>query len=292
MSNTVALLGANGQLGTALIRSWHEPDLELVPLSRQMLDISDSAAVNEHLSACGPRVIINCAAYTAVDAAEDEKSEAYAVNQRGTENIARWAHANRARVIHVSTDFVFNGESSRPYKPEDNPAPLGVYGASKLDGETALWKHKPEGAAVVRTGWLYSHHGNNFFTTMLKLLGERDYLNVVADQVGTPTSTAGLAILLRQMAARGAAGIYHFSDAGVASWYDFAMAIQEEALALGLLDREVPINPISSDQYPAKAKRPAYSVLDKARVYRDFSVAVVHWRVQLRAVLLSLKNGD
>jgi dTDP-4-dehydrorhamnose reductase len=191
----------------------------------------------------------------------------------------------------VSTDFVFDGTQSHPYLPTDRTNPLGVYGASKLAGEQLALAAYPEGLAIVRTAWLYSAFGNNFVTTMLRLMGERERLGVVADQVGTPTWTCGLAGALWQMCRVQPKGIHHWTDAGVASWYDFAVAIQEEGLACGLLAREIPIQPINTVDYPTSARRPAYSVLDKTETWAALGMTPPHWRVALRRMLLEYKEN-
>jgi dTDP-4-dehydrorhamnose reductase len=197
-------------------------------------------------------------------------------------------------LIHISTDFVFDGSASQPYKPDAATAPLGEYGRSKRAGELAVQSVLPQ-ALILRTGWVYSRYGSNFVKTMLRLMSERDDLAVVADQVGTPTWAHGLAEAVWACAARPQlSGIYHWSDAGVCSWYDFAVAICEEAFALGLLASTVKIRPITALEYPTPAHRPAYSVLDKTNSWRDFALAGVHWRQQLRAMLedyKALQNG-
>lgn len=195
-----------------------------------------------------------------------------------------------ARLIHVFTDFVFDREASRPYTPQAATAPIGEYGRSKLAGKLAVQSALPE-AFIMRTGWVYSSYGNNFVKTMLRLMAERDELSIVADQVGTPTWARGLAEALWAAAARPQlSGIYHWSDAGVCSWYDLAVAISEEGLALGMLDKPVTVRPIPAADYPTPAQRPAYSVLDKASSWRDLALEGVHWRQQLRAMLADFKE--
>lgn len=291
----VLLLGAGGQLGQTLQDAWPALAGDSAPalqaLDRARLDVTDGPALRQALESLAPALIINAAAYTRVDQAEAEASQAYQANQHAVREIALWAAANGARLLHVSTDFVFDGAAGRAYSPADKPNPLGVYGASKLAGEQAILAEHPAGSVIIRTGWLYSAWRVNFVTTMLRLMQERDHLRVVVDQVGTPTCTQGLAELIARIAGEPEArGIYHWSDAGVASWYDFAVAIQEEALTAGLLARSVPIEPIPSAQYPTAARRPAFSVLDKSATYRDFGCRPVHWRVRLRQVINQLAN--
>ncbi len=284
----VLIAGAQGQLGRELLAA--------APAGLEVLGC-DSAALNlcgddleAKLQLQAPDLIINAAAYTAVDRAESEPALADAVNAQGVGRMARWCAQQKVRLLHVSTDFVFDGRSSRPYAPDDRPAPVGVYGASKWKGELAYLAAGVEGA-IVRTAWVYSRFGNNFVKTMLRLMRERESLGVVADQVGTPTWAAGLAALLWRLAQPASPeGVMHWSDAGVASWYDFALAIQEEALALGLLAREIPIKPLRTEDYPTPAQRPAYSVLDKTATWAATGIEGVHWRLQLRNMLQDLKE--
>jgi dTDP-4-dehydrorhamnose reductase len=188
--------------------------------------------------------------------------------------------------VHVSTDFVFDGKASSPYAPDAPTRPLGVYGATKRDGEIAAGAD----ALIVRTAWVYAAAGNNFVRTMLRLMAERDEVRVVADQIGTPTHAASLARAIWALAAAGSTGHYHWTDAGAASWYDFAVAIQEEALALGLLSRAVPIVPIRTVDYPTPAQRPAFSILDKTTTWAITGPAR-HWRAELRDCLVCMKDN-
>ena len=286
----VLLAGGSGQLGRELQRCL-PAGTELLALGSQELDIRKAEAVAARVDGFRPQVVINAAAYTAVDRAENEQEAAFGVNGQGAANLAQAARSVGAYCLQVSTDFVFDGAQSRPYLPTDRTNPLGVYGASKLAGEQLMLAAYPEGGAVVRTAWLYSAFGNNFVTTMLRLMGERDSLGVVADQVGTPTWGRGLAEALWQMCCVQPKGIYHWTDAGVASWYDFALAIQEEGLDGGLLNREIPILPINTVDYPTPARRPAYSVLDKTGTWAALGMTPPHWRVALRRMLLEYKEN-
>lgn len=289
MKQKVLVVGAGGQLGQELQRTV-APDVECVPVTRAQLDIADTNVVAECLAAVAPQLVINAAAYTAVDKAESEPEAAHRGNAVGPGTLAEACARQGARLIHISTDFVFDGTSSQPYRPEASTAPLGEYGRSKCAGEVAVQSALPE-TLILRTGWVYSSFGGNFVKTMLRLMNERDELAVVADQVGTPTWAHGLAAAVWAAAARPQlSGIYHWSDAGVCSWYDFAVAISEEALALGLLSRPVKIRPIPASDYPTPAQRPAYSVLDKTNSWRDFALEGVHWRRQLRAMLMDFKE--
>ncbi len=287
MAQTILITGAGGQLGQELARS-APAAASCHALSRAELDIGDSEQVARSIAELAPSVVINAAAYTAVDRAESEVAAAMRINASGVENLARACAQSGARLLHVSTDFVFDGEASRPYTPDARPGPLGVYGQSKLVGEQRLQRLLPQ-ALVVRTAWVYSALGANFVKTMLRLMAERDQLGVVADQVGTPTWAAGLAqALWRAVERPQLSGIYHWSDAGACSWYDFAVAIGEEALALGLLDTLPDIRPIPGSAYPTPARRPAFSVLDKSDAWRDLELPGVHWRQNLRCMLAEL----
>jgi dTDP-4-dehydrorhamnose reductase len=290
LPHRVIITGAGGQLGWELQQTAPAPDA-CMALPRSALDIADADAVEALFARERPALLINAAAYTAVDRAESEPALAMRVNGEGPATLAAACRRHGARLLHVSTDFVFDGHASVPYTPDARPAPLGEYGRSKLAGERAVLATAP-GAVVVRTGWVYSSAGHNFVKTMLRLMDERDTLSVVVDQVGTPTWARGLARLLWQAAGRDdRSGIYHWSDAGVCSWYDFAVAIAEEALALGLLSRLPEIHPIPGVEYPTPAKRPAFSVLDKRSSWEDFDTEGIHWRVQLRQMLQELKES-
>jgi dTDP-4-dehydrorhamnose reductase len=276
----VLITGANGQLGRAL-QATAPLGASIIATSSAELDIGDAAAVDALLSVERPDAIFNAAAYTAVDKAESEEALATRTNVEGIANLARAAAAIGARLVHVSTDFVFNGLSGVPYSPDAPTAPLGVYGRTKRQGELAAG---PD-ALIVRTAWVYGSRGGNFVRTMLRLLAERDEVRVVADQIGTPTFAASLADALWRLHAAGAKGLFHYTDSGAASWYDFAVAIQEEALATGLLERAVPVIPIATSDYPTPAARPHYSVLDKSATFALLGETAPHWRVNLRKML-------
>jgi dTDP-4-dehydrorhamnose reductase len=285
----VLVVGAGGQLGQELQRTV-PADAVCLSMTRAQLDIADASVVTRCLATASPQVVVNAAAYTAVDKAESEPEAAHRGNVEGPGVLAQVCSQQGIRLIHISTDFVFDGTSSQPYRPEAPTAPLGEYGRSKRAGESAVENAQAD-ALILRTGWVYSSFGSNFVKTMLRLMGERDELAVVTDQVGTPTWAHGLAAAVWAAAARPQLhGIYHWSDAGVCSWYDFAVAIREEALALGLLSRAVKIRPIPAAEYPTPAQRPAYSVLDKTASWRDFALEGVHWRAQLRAMLAEFKE--
>lgn len=286
---TVLLTGAGGQLGREL-QLTAPAGVTLISLDRGALDISQPEAVRRVVGELCPDWVLNAAAYTAVDRAEGEEALALQINAEGAGHLAAACASTGTGLVHVSTDFVFDGESGHPYTPEAMPAPLGAYGRSKLEGERAVLAAHPR-ALIVRTGWVYSRFGSNFVKTMLRLMAERDSLAVVCDQIGTPTWARSLAQTLWAAVDRPLLqGIYHWSDAGVCSWYDFAVAIAEDALAAGLLPRSPEVRPIPASEYPTPARRPAYSVLDKQQSWQDLGVAPIHWRVQLRAMLQDLKE--
>ncbi|MEE8343620.1 MAG: dTDP-4-dehydrorhamnose reductase [Gammaproteobacteria bacterium] len=291
----VLITGAGGQLGRELQGS-APPDCNLVTLNHVGsksghvgLDITDAAAVDACFKDQRPDVVVNTAAYTNVDQAETEPQAAFAINSEAAAGLARSANRWGTRLIHISTDFVFDGQRSSPYLPADPGAPLSVYGSSKWEGEQRIAEITNGAALVIRSAWLYSSYGSNFVTVMLRLLREQEELRVVADQVGTPTWARSLAraiwaaVSLPQLC-----GIYHWTDAGVASWYDFAVAIQAEALSLGLLPHAIPIYPIRTQDYPRPARRPSYSVLDKTSAWRDLHITSPHWRYNLRDMLTEI----
>jgi dTDP-4-dehydrorhamnose reductase len=281
----VLLAGAYGQLGTALRRSAPSA-MTLVALGRADLDIANESQVHETLARHAPDLVINAAAYTQVDQAESEQAPAFSVNAVGPRVLAEAAAKLGSRLVHISTDFVFSGERPIPYAITDAAEPATVYGRSKLAGEQAVVSTLHSRAVVIRTSWLYAAEGSNFVNTMLRLMGTRDSLGVVSDQIGTPTWSASLAEAVWEVARRpDVNGIQHWSDEGVASWYDFAVAIQEEALERGLLGRSIPVHAIRTADYPTAARRPRYSVLDKRATTQVLGRSSPHWRVNLRAML-------
>lgn len=281
----VLVIGCNGQLGHALTET-QPKNVAIVGLDLPELDITDASSVLEACRREQPAVIVNAAAYTAVDEAESNPEAAAAINVDGPRNIAVGARETGARLIHVSTDFVFDGKGSTPYREDAPTDPMSVYGRTKRDGELAVLEVALNRSVIVRTSWLYSKVGNNFVLTMLRLMSERDELGIVADQVGTPTWANSLATALWAMAeSANSFGIYHWSDAGVASWHEFALAIQEEALELGILAREIPVRAIRTTDYPTAAERPKYSVLDCSSIQKTLSIQPAEWRLNLRKML-------
>ena len=240
-NKTILVTGARGQLGKTLEHCWSASGLaadnELVLYDIEELDLTSSAEVQKQLNSINPHAIVNTAAYTAVDQAEQEANAALAVNATAVANLAGWATDRACRIVHISTDFVFDGKSNTPYTPEDSAAPLSVYGGSKRAGEVQLLSGSQDKHVIIRTSWLYSEYGKNFVKTMLQLMQEKDELGVVADQTGSPTSTHSLAGLVLQMLSQGAkSGIYHWTDGASISWYEFAGAIQAEGIRQGVLE--------------------------------------------------------
>jgi dTDP-4-dehydrorhamnose reductase len=283
------ILGAGGQLGRALATA-APAGTEVVALGRADCSIGDRASIMRSIEDHRPEVVFNAAAYTAVDRAESEPQEARTLNGLAPGWMAEAARAVDSRFVHISTDFVFDGQIPRPLVPTDRIAPLGVYGRTKAEGERAVAAIDKE-ALIVRTAWVYAAEGANFVNTMLRLMRERDEVRVVADQIGTPTWARSLASALWTLAADRARGLHPFTHPGVASWYDFAVAIQEEACTIGLLDRAARIVPISTADYPTPAKRPAFSVLDKSATWNLIGGPAPHWRANLRACLQEHLHG-
>ena len=284
---SILITGAKGQLGSEL--------QELIPLYPQYrffltdidtLDLCDREALESFLNKNRIDYIVNCAAYTAVDKAEDDSALCYLINRDAVRNLAE-AAGGKAKIIHISTDYVFDGTSERPLRETDKTNPQSVYGKSKLEGEQILLKIAPE-SIIIRTAWLYSPFGNNFVKTMIRLGKEKESLNVVSDQTGTPTYAADLAKAILQIIEESEksqsfhAGIYHYSNAGVCSWYDFCLKIHEIA---GITTCNV--RPVSTAEYPTKAVRPQYSVLDKTKIKETFHPAIPDWEDSLQMCLKS-----
>ncbi len=283
----VLLLGAGGQIGRA-IQQQCPAKYSVIPLTHSDVDITNPEALKRSLESHAIDWVVNAAAYTAVDLAEVEQEAARLVNDTAVAALAKATVAAGCRLLHFSTDFVFDGATGTPYQPDSPTNPLSVYGTTKLAGEHHVRREAHDGI-VLRTAWIYAAEGRNFLRTMLRLMQERDELKVVRDQIGTPTaasSTASAAWSL--MTGNAPGGTYHWTDDGVASWYDFAVAIQEEALERGLLLREIPIQPILASEYAARAIRPAFSVLNTDATRKIAALPPRHWRHSLRAVLNEL----
>lgn len=292
----ILLLGGNGQVGRELRRSLASLG-ELVVATRDGVDadaaanFDDSAALAALVRESGADVVVNAAAYTAVDKAETDADAAFRINSEAPAAIAAACAETHALLIHYSTDYVFDGSAPRPYREDDATAPLGVYGASKLVGEQAI---HASGArhAILRTAWVYASHGRNFLLTMLRLAGERDELRVVADQLGTPTSAAWIADATAELLRHGVteAGTWHLVASGQTTWHGFARAIMEDAHAMGMLARMPTVTPIATADFPTPAMRPANSVLDTTRIRSDFGIIPPDWRDGLRATLRDIAS--
>jgi dTDP-4-dehydrorhamnose reductase len=283
---TIGVTGANGQLGFSLRKLAAEyPVFSFVFSDLPEIDITDTASVERWVADNGIGLIVNCAAYTAVDKAESEPDAAWRVNALGPQVLAEVCAARSIRLIHVSTDYVFDGTAETPYTEEVPTHPVSVYGSTKRQGEEAIRSSGCDGL-VVRTSWLYSEFGHNFVKTMLRLGAEKERLSVVDDQIGSPTYATNLARAILHLAAHDFSGfdIYHYSDAGVTSWYDFARMI------FILTENPIPVAPIDTADYPTPARRPAYSVLDTAKICRA-GVAVPYWVDALKACLIALRNS-
>jgi len=252
------------------------------------LDITNSEAVMEFVELHKPSVIFNAAAYTAVDKAETDPDTAHAVNTEAVQTLANAANLVGARLVQISTDFVFGGSDGHPFKVDASTAPISVYGKTKQEAEQIVLNTCPQTGCVIRTAWVYSSNGNNFVKTMLRLMNERGEVGVIADQIGTPTWARRLAEAMWQTIDRNVPGIWHWTGAGACSWYDFAMAIAEEGKAAGLITRDVVVNPLRTDQYPTPATRPGYSVLELTKTWDVFELQAPHWREDLRLMLKEL----
>ncbi len=284
----ILVTGSKGQLGSSLRRVFdNDPAIDATYTDHATLDITDRDAVYRFLGDNKFDIVVNCAAYTAVDKAESDEILASALNTGAVGNLAEAAVKNGTRVIHISTDYVFSGQGCRPYEENDEPYPQSIYGRTKLEGE-ALLTSFCQNALIIRTAWLYSEFGGNFVKTMLRLAETRPEINVVADQIGTPTYAGDLAEAIHRIVSSGEwkPGIYHFTDEGVASWYDFTKAIFEIA------GRDVKVNPIKTSEYPTQANRPLYSVLSKKKIKKAFGLEIPYWRDSLKTCISQLKQEN
>ncbi|MCF2494179.1 dTDP-4-dehydrorhamnose reductase [Dyadobacter chenhuakuii] len=280
----IVVLGASGQLGSCLKKVATERSITDISFpSEQDGNILDAELLNKLFSVEKPSFVINCAAYTAVDKAEDEQEICLKVNRDGAANIARACAAHGANLIHISTDFVFKGNVTGMLTETDPAEPENIYGLTKLEGEAAIAEILPE-HFTLRTSWLYSEYGNNFVKTMLRLGKERDQLGVIIDQVGSPTYAIDLAGAILDIIESGSKeyGIYHYSNEGVTSWYDFAKAVFD------ISGTQVQLNPVKTSEYVTKAVRPAYSVMDKTKIKTAFSIQIPYWRDSLAECLQRL----
>ncbi|MCE1199899.1 MAG: dTDP-4-dehydrorhamnose reductase [Marinilabiliales bacterium] len=290
----ILVTGSNGQLGRCLRDlEGSDPSLSFLFTDIEELDICNEKAVQDFVAREQPEAVVNCAAYTAVDKAEKEGAEAERINHLAAGYLATACRKSHARLIHLSTDYLFDGKKSTPYTETDIVKPTSVYGISKLGGETAVLRNDP-GAILIRTSWLYSAYGNNFVKTMLRLGKEKSEVSVVSDQIGTPTYAGDLAeVIVRILSLTASApsrfqpGIYHYSNEGVASWYDFAMAVFEcsEMTAVN-------VRPIDTASYPTPVQRPSYSVLNKSKIKATFGLQIPHWRESLKKCLKKLSDHE
>lgn len=287
----IIITGAYGQLGSELKELEMDfPDYQFHFTDVDSLDITNEKAVDVLFEKKQPDFVINCAAYTAVDKAETDQNVAEKVNALAPEILGKISKKVGAKIIQISTDYVFAGDANQPYSETDKVDPQGIYGITKLQGEINCLNENPD-SVVIRTSWLYSEFGNNFVKTMLRIGSERDELNVVFDQVGTPTYAADLAKTILQIiqrtvenSANFVPGVYHFSNEGVASWFDFAKAIFE------IKEMNCKVNPVLSDAFPTPAKRPHFSVLNKSKIRKNFGIEIPHWRDSLKVCLEKIEK--
>jgi dTDP-4-dehydrorhamnose reductase len=285
---TILITGSHGQLGNEMQQaSTRFPSFNYLYTDVEDLDICDKTALNAYVKDNQVNIIVNCAAYTAVDKAEDDVARCFKINADAVRNIGEVARENSLKVIHISTDYVFDGTNYMPYMEDQQVCPSSVYGKSKLAGENALFESCYQ-AVIIRTAWLYSSFGNNFVKTMMKLGTERDSINVIFDQIGTPTYAADLANTILQVLSHEpfVPGIYHFSDEGVCSWYDFTKSIHRIA---GIT---CDVHPIETKDYPARTPRPHYSVLNKAKIKSTYGIVIPHWEESLVKCIDLLNHKD
>lgn len=284
----VLVTGGDGQLGTELCLRLAAAGHSAIAFTHKDADFTQTDLLRAVVAERRADWVVNCAAHTQVDKAESESELAFAINREGARAVAEAVASYGGRLLHLSTDFIFDGTQSHPYREADAPKPLGVYGQSKWEGEQAVCAVLPD-AIVVRTAWVHGVHGHNFVKTMLRLAAERDELNVVDDQIGTPSWTGDIAAALITLMEQNPQGCFHFTNEGVASWYDFATAILDEARTLGFPIKVQRINPIPSSAYPTPAQRPAYSVLDKTKIRATLGRSIPHWRASLVTMLRELQ---
>lgn len=281
----ILVTGANGQLGQELVQQLQQTNVELYAFTKKDLDICNLSTVQQVVNEIQPHVIINAAAFTKVDLAETEHDLAFDVNGYGQRNLAVAGEQVGAKICYISTDYVFDGNATEPYEEHALVNPIGVYGKSKYAGEQ-LTQTLNSKYFIVRTAWVYGEYGPNFVKTMLRLAKERDELGVVVDQIGSPTYTVDLAEFLIELVQTEKYGIYHCTNSGSCSWYEFALAIFEES------NIDIKVNPLTTDQYPTPAKRPNYSVLSDRTLKLNGFQPIRHWRDGLKAFLNNTKNNN
>ncbi|VAW82218.1 dTDP-4-dehydrorhamnose reductase [hydrothermal vent metagenome] len=287
---TILVTGANGQLGRELVLALQAGGDPFIAIGRDELDLSRPDTVAAAIADYAADWVINCAAYTHVDKAEEEPELAFIVNRDAARAVAEGVKLGGGHLLHVSTDFIFDGEKSHPYRESDATNPLGVYGRSKLEGEQAVRDILPE-AIILRTAWVYGVHGHNFVKTILRLASERSELRVVDDQTGTPSWTGDITRAIQALIKAEATGTYQFTNEGVASWYDFAVEIVAGAKQAGLPIVAETIRPIPTEDFPLPAKRPAYSVMSKVKIRSMLDYQIPHWRDSLQTMLSQLAQG-
>ena len=295
MRKKILVTGANGQLGMEIQQLAPSfPAFDFIFATREEFPLDNLDEIDSFITTHKPQYFINCAAYTAVDKAEAEKELAYKINAEAAGIIATACQKNDVQLIHISTDYVFNGMDNTPYKEDDITDPVNLYGDSKLQGEKKIMQFNPE-SIIIRTAWVYSEFGKNFVKTMLRLMADKDQISVVNDQSGTPTYAADLAEAILEIISTlenpthhspltTPGGIYHYSNEGHITWYDFAVAIKD------LSGSSCKVNPISTSQYPTPAKRPSYSVLDKTKIQRTFGIRIKDWKTSLAVCIKKLGN--
>ena len=293
----ILLTGAKGQLGETFSKSFKQSILsqkhELLPIDLDEMNLLDKESMLRTLSELSPSVIVNCAAYTYVDKAEEEHELSKRINDEAVQILARWADDSLCRLIQISTDYVFDGTAGRAYSPSDMPNPLGVYGKTKLAAERHVSGMYSKQGVVIRTSWLYSMFGNNFVKSMLRLMAERKELSVVEDQIGSPTSANSLVkVLFAVLDHYKYSGIFHWTDGANISWHDFALEIQSQAYNEGMLFRKIPIGAIKTSAYAAAAKRPMYSVLNRQRTLEELSIEPSNWKIELGRVLKEISSSE
>ena len=285
--NNILVTGSEGQLGSELRAiAFRFTQYNLFFTNRLTLDITDYNAVKAFTETNKINAIINCAAYTSVDSAESQSKLADAVNHLAVANLAKIAKQNNIKFIHISTDYVFDGNSQRPYNENDTPNPQSVYGQTKLDGELAMQKINPANSIIIRTSWLYSRHGNNFVKTMLKLAETKSEISVVSDQIGSPTSAVDLAAAIFTILPKiknNSVEVFHYSNAGLCSWYDFALEI------FRIKNIKTLVNAVKTSEFPMLVKRPTYSVLDKSKIKTRFNLEITSWKDSLSFAFESIK---
>ncbi len=281
--NNILVTGGNGQLGSEIREIEHNfPDYKFLFTNKNNLDITNHISVKKFIENNNINTIINCAAFTDVDKAESEIKLANAINHLAVANLAKLSKVNKIKLVHISSDYVFDGYVKKAYIENDEPNPKTVYGKTKLDGEIAIKKINPINSIIIRTSWLYSLFGNNFMTTMLSLAKDKNDINVVSDQLGSPTNARDLAMLILTILPRinnNKVELFHFANKGSCSWYEFAKAI------FIVKNIDITLNPIDSNQYPVKAKRPKYSVLDSKLIKNKFDLRILSWEESLQSIM-------